>query len=51
MNFEVVSSVNDCKNKDTIYLILNNWDDWLHIQHYLRYDILIKMGLNIKCQA
>lgn len=28
MRFEVVSSVNDCKNKDTIYLILDNWDDW-----------------------
>ena len=60
MRFEVVSSVNDCKNKDTIYLILDNWDDWftystlfnlIHIQHYSRYGTLMKMGLNIECQV
>lgn len=28
MQFEVVSLVNDCINKNTIYLILDNWDDW-----------------------
>ena len=28
MQFEVVSSVNDCRKKDTIYLILDNLEDW-----------------------
>ncbi len=28
MQFEVVDSINDCKNKNTIYLILDSWDDW-----------------------
>ena len=28
MQFEVVSLVNECINKNTIYLILDNWDDW-----------------------
>ncbi len=28
MQFEVVSSVYDCENTDTIYLILDGWNDW-----------------------
>lgn len=28
MQFEVVSSVLDCKNENTFYLILDSWDDW-----------------------
>lgn len=28
MQFEVVSKVVDCKNRNTIYLILDSWDDW-----------------------
>ena len=28
MQFEVVSAVNECVNKNTIYLILDSWDDW-----------------------
>lgn len=28
MRFEVVNSVSQCVNKNTIYLILDGWDDW-----------------------
>lgn len=28
MHFEVVSTISDCKNSNTIYLLLDGWDDW-----------------------
>lgn len=36
MQFEVVSSVNDCRNKDTIYLFWTIGMIGLHIRHCLR---------------
>lgn len=48
MNFEVVSSVNDCKNKDTIYLILNNWDDWFTYSTLFKVRYIDKDGIKHK---
>ena len=48
MNFEVVSSVNDCKNKDTIYLILNNWDDWFTYSTLFKVRYIDKNGIKHK---
>lgn len=28
MQFEVVSTISECKNNNTIYFVLDSWDDW-----------------------
>ena len=48
MQFEVVSSVNDCRNKDTIYLILDNWDDWFTYSTLFKVRYIDKSGIKHK---
>ena len=48
MRFEVVSSVNDCRNKDTIYLILDNWDDWFTYSTLFKVRYIDKSGIKHK---
>lgn len=48
MQFEVVSSVNDCKNKDTIYLILDSWDDWFTYSTLFKVRYIDENGIKHK---
>lgn len=48
MEFEVVPSVNDCKNKDTIYLILDSWDDWFTYSTLFKVRYIDQNGIKHK---
>lgn len=48
MQFEVVASVSDCKNKDTIYLILDSWDDWFTYSTLFKVRYIDENGIKHK---